>query len=83
VERLLLEADNVDLKLLVDRNKLRKADVEKNRILEKQGLRFDPPPGSLIHPDTVLGDVAIPPLKSTRWKEPIDPYDYVYAEVSP
>ena len=82
LDRLLMEADNVDLGLLVDRKKLREADIAKNRELERNKLSFDPPKGSLIRPGTRLGEVSIPEL-TPSFGAPLDPYEFIYADVRP
>jgi len=79
VERLLIEADNEDLEMLCDRDRLREADKAKNLILQEEGLKFDPPADSIIVPGTVLNDLTIPPLPATKWHHSLDPYGYVHA----
>ena len=62
-------------------NTLTAEQFDKNRALQAEGLSFDPPAESRVRPGTVLGDVAIPPLPDSWFRETIDPYDFVYAEV--
>lgn len=74
-ERLLIEADNVDQKLVLDREKLREADQAKNEQLQQAGLRFNPDATG-----SYLTDLTIPVMEQ-RFGEPLDPYDHIFAPV--
>ncbi len=75
---MLKEADNVDLKMLLNRQKLKTADVKTNKELQSKGMRF-----STVDSDDVDDGVSleIPPVRPSMFETVIDPYDHVYAAV--
>jgi hypothetical protein len=73
----MIEADNVNLKLLLDRNKLRMVDAAVNAGLKQQGMQFAPP-GEQLNPSAPICIPAVPP---GSFGKSLDPYDYIYAPV--
>jgi hypothetical protein len=75
-DRLLREADSVDLKVELDKHKLRKADVIKNKELQDKKLVFSVTGVPLVGPE-----LAIPYLPQSESNVVHDPYEFIYAAV--
>lgn len=78
---MLLEADNIDMKLLLDKTRLRQADVSKNEALARLGLEFYPPSDMAAASVSHSSGLAIPQQDPTLLLHPLDPYEYIYAPV--
>ncbi len=75
-DRLLHEADAIDLEMELDKSKLRLADVRKNKRLQADNLVFS------VTNEKLQGDeLAIPYLDDGDLQ--LDPYEFIYAAVRP